>query len=216
MAENTTINSIDQLNQDSADVMNWAQEWVDSKINIMETIAKLRSSWAGKLSTTYTDKVLEFEPFLNTFADQINILGQALNNASKAYANLEEGDYNGFNDETNDLIDKNIDVSASTANELTFSPAECEEAASKLETSANTIDDIIKNLNNSISSITANYDSPAAEPLENTLSTLGVKAPEFVDTINELANCLRNEIAPAYTDIEASAVKQAEDGIKNS
>lgn len=92
---------------------------------------------------------------------------------------------------------------------MTFSSAGCRAAASDLNKSSSTLDQILNSeLTGIISKVKTIYESETANELYAAYDKMKAKFPDFINAIKECSTYLSETVAPAYEKVESTAAQK--------
>jgi len=91
-----------------------------------------------------------------------------------------------------------------------FTTADCNTAASELNTSANNIGQLLDRFGELIASVQGNYQSDASAQIAEAFNKVKQAGPAFQDAITNCSKYLTDTVAPAYEKLESSAKNKVE------
>lgn len=91
-----------------------------------------------------------------------------------------------------------------------FTSADCNTAATELNTSAANIGQLIEQFGELIGSVQGNYQSDASAQIVAAFNKVKSVGPEFQEAITQCSKYLTDTVAPAYEKLETTAKSKVE------
>lgn len=91
-----------------------------------------------------------------------------------------------------------------------FTSADCQSAATQLNTSSANIGTLIEKFGELIGSVAGNYESDASEQIVAAFNKVKESGPAFQEAVTSCAKYLTDTVAPAYEKLESTAKSKVE------